>query len=290
MRGDRMRGSRGFSLIELMITLVVLGMVVAGIYGSFFRSQNQTARVTSIAEKRQQARAAIQLIERETRMAGSGWGRLTVEFSNNGTASSLESITPGPDSTTASTSDSLRLVGAWQANTTLSAAMALPTSALTVTDASGFAVNDLIILTNGQRAHLFQVTGISGNTLAHAATSLYNVYVAGVSHPSWPPSGGYPASTTRVYKATVTTYYMNRTTYRRPALMRREFGQAPQVVAYDADAFRVWYLMQDGTWTRSPNDLDFVDKIAPVVGLSVADSRLPTTIDSTWAVVRPRTF
>lgn len=289
MTPRRPQGQQGFSLVELMITLVVLAAVIAGVYGSFFRSQNQTTRVTNMAEKRQQARAAIQLIERESRMAGSGWGRLTVEYSNNGTATNLESITPGADTTTVSGSDSLKLVGAWQAATTLSSAMALPSSALNVASATGFAVNDLVILTNGQRAHLFQVTGISGNTLAHASTSIYNVYTAGVSHPSWPPSG-YPATSTRVYKATITTYYLDRTAFRRPALMRREFGQAPQVVAYDTDAFRVWYLMQDGTWTRSPNDLDFVDKIAPVVALSVTDPRLPAVTDSTWAVVRPRTF
>lgn len=289
MRPLRHSAPRGFTLIELMVALVVMAAVIAGIYGSFFRSQGQSAKVTSVAEKRQQGRAAIQLIERETRMAGSGWGRLPVQYSNNGTADTLESIQPGPDSSSAGLVDSLVMVGAWQAASTLSGTMTTPTSALNVTSATGFVTNDLIILTNGQSAHLFRITGITGNTLAHASTSTYNVFQASPSsHPGWPP-GGYSAGT-RIYKATITSYYMNTTTYRRPALMRREFGQAPQVVAYDINAFRVWYLMQDGTWTRNPFDLDFVDKIAPVVEVETDDGRSAAVTESTWAVVRPRTF
>lgn len=289
MRRPGSNPQKGFSLVELLIALVVMAAVIAGVYGSFFKSQGQSTKVTSIAEKRQQGRAAIQLIERETRMAGSGWGRLPVQFSNNGTADTLESIQPGPDSSTVGLTDSLVMVGAWQAATTLSGSMTTPTSALTVTSATGFGTNDLVILTNGQSAHLFRVTGVSGTTLAHASTSTYNVFQASPSsHPGWPP-GGYPAGT-RIYKATITSYYLDLNTYRRPALMRREFGQAGQVVAYDVAAFRVWFLMQDGSWTRNPLDLDFVDKIAPVVETSVADAGQAAVVESTWAVVRPRTF
>lgn len=289
MASTRSPREGGFTLIELMVSLLVMAAVVAGIYGSFFRSQNQSTKVTTVAEKRQQGRAAIQLIERETRMAGSGWGRLPVQYSNNGTPDTLESIQPGPDSSSAGLVDSLVMVGAWQATATITAGMTLPTSTLTVSSATGFATNDLIILTNGQSAHLFRVTGISGNTLAHASTSTYNVFVASPSsHPGW-PAGGYAVGT-RVYKATITSYYMDLSTYRRPALMRREFGQTAQVVAYDINAFRVWYLMQDGTWTRNPFDLDFVDKIAPVVEVETNDGQSAAVMESTWAVVRPRTF
>lgn len=290
MRARPMAHERGFSLVELMVALVMMAVVVAGVYGAFFRGQDQTARVSIMADKRQQGRAAIQLIERETRMAGSGWGRLPVQVSNNGVADTLESITPGPDTTTVGLTDSLVLVGAWQATSTLSSAMGTPTAALNVVSSTGFATNDLVILTNGTSAHLFQVTGVAGNTLSHASTSIYNVFAAGPpsSHPGWPPSG-YPAGT-RIYKATITTYYLDRTTYRKPALVRREFGGAPQVVAYETEAFRVWFLLQDGSWTRNPLDLDFVDKIAPVVEMRVTDRRLPAVVESTWAVVRPRTF
>ena len=76
--------ARGFGLIELMVTLLVMAAVLAGIYLSFFGMQHQSNRMTKVAEMRQSARTCIQLMEREIRMAGSGWGRLTVYGSKNG--------------------------------------------------------------------------------------------------------------------------------------------------------------------------------------------------------------
>ena len=95
---------------------------------------------------------------------------------------------------------------------------------------------------------------------------------------------------TSVYKATVTSYYYDTTSFKQPALMRHEYGRAPQVVAYDVDGFRVWYELQDGTWTRNPLNMSAVDKVAPVVFTRVSDPRLGTMRDSVWAAVQPRTF
>lgn len=283
------RSSResGFGLIELMVTLVVMAAVMAGVYLSFFGSQRQTNHMTKVAEMRQNARTCIQLMEREIRMAGSGWGRITVYGVNGGASDSLTAVRPGFVSL--AQSDSLRLVGAWQANTTVaSSAMTLPSSTLNVSSVSGFAVNDLFIVTDGANAHMFQVTGIvSGGTkqLTHATTSVYNV--AG-GHNQW-PAGGYGIGA-QVYKVTPATYYYDSTTYRRPAVVRRELGQAPQIVAYDVNGLHVWYELQDGTWTRNPTNLSMVDKVIPVVLTRVPDGRLATLQDSVWAVIRPRTF
>jgi hypothetical protein len=48
--------------------------------------------------------------------------------------------------------------------------------------------------------------------------------------------------------------------------------------------------MQDGTTTRSPEDIHMVDEIVPVVWTRQAVSGHETLVDSVWAVVRPRTF
>ncbi len=76
---------------------------------------------------------------------------------------------------------------------------------------------------------------------------------------TWPPTGGYPDTVTNVYKATVTSYYFDNTSYRKPVLMRRESGSAPQVVAYNIDGFRVYYEMQDGKVLR---EFRIIDEIA----------------------------
>lgn len=277
----------GFGLIEILITLVVMAAVLGMVFSALHRSQHQTNRLTNVAEERQMARAAVQLIERETRMAGSGWGRTVVEGSNNGVPWALYAVTMGYGGP--AHSDSVTILGAWQASTTINAAMPTSSSIIDVASVDGFAPGDLVIITDpdNKSAHLFECTAIntSTNHIQHNPSSPYN---EPGGHNGW-PSSGYPTGSF-VYKVTMSTYWYDSTAYRKPVLMRREAGKAAQIVAYNVDGFHVWYELQDGTWTRDPGTLTFVDKVIPVVLTRVTDSRLPTLRDSVWAAVRPRTF
>lgn len=280
----------GFGLLELIVTLVLTTVVLGGIMATFLHSSDQAQHLTLVADERQNARTAIQLIEREIRMAGSGWGRVEIYCNDSaGAGDTLLAVNPGPIA--GSGNDSLVLVGAWQASTTLMNDMATMTSATRVKSNAGFAAGDLFILTNGtSRAHMLMCTGVSGSDLiAHGTTSPYNTVNTGITA-TWPAGGGYADTVTNVYKATITSYYFDATSFQKPALMRHEYGTAPQVVAYNVDGFRVWYQMQDGTWTRDPSNMDFVDKVAPVVYTRVADHGHAALRDSVWAAVQPRTF
>ena len=281
---------RGFGLLELIITLVVSTMVLGAVMMTFLQSSRQVQRLSDIADVRQNARSAIQLIEREIRMAGSGWGRVDI-FGNNGLGVGDTLLAVNPGYGTAAGNDSLVLVGAWQAATTLMADMATVSSQTRVKSNAGFAAGDLFILTNGtSRSHMLMCTGTSStDILVHATTSPWNA-ATNTMTATWPPSGGYPDTVTNVYKATITSYYFDATSYRRPVLMRHEYGQPPQIVAYDVDGFRVNYVMQDGTVTRNPSSMALVDKVSPVVYTRVTDSRRSTLRDSVWACVQPRTF
>lgn len=283
------RAQRGFGLLELMVTLVVGAAVLAGIMSTFFQSSRHAARLTDVADARQNARTAIQLIEREIRMAGSGWGRVDI-FCNTGggVGDTLLAVNPGFAN---DGNDSLVLVGAWQAQTLLQSDMATVSSQTRVMNNSGFRNGDLFILTNGtSRSHMLLCTGTAGSdVIQHSLTSPFNGATATMTS-TWPPTGGYPDTVTSVYKATITSYYLDETSFRKPVLMRREFGSTPQVVAYGVTGFRVWYQMQDGTWTRNPSNMALVDKVSPVVFTSVPDPRRPTLRDSVWAAVQPRTF
>ncbi len=276
---------KGFGLAELMVTLTIMAVVLAAVFFTLNRSQRQTQRLTKVAEMRQMARTAVQLIERESRMAGSGWGRIVVQGSNNGTPWSIQAVNPGFGGN--SRSDSLTLVGAWQASTTLSAGMPNSSAVFKVNSVAGFNVNDLVIVTNGSSAHLFQVTATNGASqqIQHNPASSYN---APGGHSGFPPSGYGVGS--NLYKITMATYRYDATGYRRPALVRQEPGSAAQIVAYDVNGFHVWYELQDGTWTRNPASMDQVDKVIPVVLTKVSDNRLATLSDSVWAAIRPRTF
>jgi type II secretory pathway pseudopilin PulG len=280
-RASPVRPSDGYGLVEMLVAFTVMAAVMAMVFVTLTRSQGQSRHVTAVAEERQMARTAIQLLEREARMAGSGWGRTRVYGGGGMVAGALNPRFGG-----VGRSDSLTLLGAWQASTTTTAAMVDETSPIVVADASGFRTGDFLVVTDRQNqwAHLFQATGVDAGTgvVSHSNASPYNT-----GHTNWPPSG-FPNGA-YVYRATISSYSFDSTTYRKPVLVRREDEGTPQVIAYDVDGFRVYYQMQDGSVTRNPLNLDMVDKIMPVV-ITRTKHRGRTLQDSVWAAVRPRTF
>lgn len=282
-----LRRERGFGLVELMIALVIGALVLGATTISFLVTSHDAASLSNVADVRQGARTAVQLIEREIRMAGSGWGRINVYGNtSSGHADTLRAVNPGYS--TPAGDDSLVLIGAWQTSTTITSGMPNASSVLKVASIAGFADGDLIIITNGASAHMMQVTSTNGPslTLDHNPAAPYND--PGGHNTTWPASGYGPGS--MVYKITISSYSFDRNSYGKPALIRHEYGQAPQVVAYNVDGFHVWYELQGGTWTRNPLNLSSVDKVSPAVLTRVTDAHASTLRDSVWDAVQPRTF
>lgn len=280
-RENPTRREDGYGLVEMLVAFTVMAAVMAMVFLTLTRSQGQTSQVTSATEERQMARTAIQLLEREARMAGSGWGRNVVY---TGGGASFQALNPGFGGF--ATSDSISLLGAWQASTTTTGTVLSENVNIPVADATGFLVGDFVLLIekSNRSTHMFELTGVNtgSNTLEMSNASAYNN-----GHTNWPSSGFGTGS--YVYKATISTYSFDSTSFRKPVVVRRENGGVPQVVAYNVDGFRVYYQMQDGTETRNPVNLDMIDKVVPCVFTRRA-SRGQTIRDSVWAAVRPRTF
>ncbi len=277
--------ARGFTLVELMVTLTIIAMVLTTVYFTFFRSQANAQRMNALIESRQNARAACQLLEREVRMAGSGWGRIAVNCYSAGTEFQLSPVDAGYGTTN---SDTLSVIGAYAGVTSkLTAGMTTPTTDIQVASTAGFSDSDLVVVTNGATAHMFKVTGrlASPPRLQHASSSPWN---PSGSYSNW-PAGGYGVNAD-VYKATWVQYWYDSTSFTRPSLVRQEDNSAPQVVAQTVRDFEVWYLMQDGTVTRNPASWTMVDKIRPVVHISYTNVNRQTITDSVWAIAKPRTF
>jgi prepilin-type N-terminal cleavage/methylation domain-containing protein len=287
-RSNCRRGEpRGFGLTELMIALTVMGAVLIAVFAVFFRSQATSSRMTNLVDARQNARAAIQLLERDLRMAGSGWGRMVLNASVSGVATQLRGLNVGYTGGVAN--DSLYLIGGWSASTSIvSSTMTTASSNLKVASLTGFSTGDLLVITNGQNAELMQCTGLDvGNSyLLHAtAGSIYNT-PAGFT--AWPAGGFGPGSL--VYRATWVSYRFDSTNFKRPCLVRQEFGQTPAVAAWNVNSFQIYYLTQDSVLVRNPSNINMIDEILPVVHFADITPTNGTRQDSVWSSVRPRTF
>jgi hypothetical protein len=279
------RREAGMGLVELMITLTLTALVLAIIYGSFFRTQHKASSVMRQVDARQGVRAAVQILERDLRMAGSGWGRIDVDGIHSGTPLVLRGLNPGYGN--AGLSDSISLIGGWDVNTTLRADMPTETSVIPCVSTQGINNNDLVVVTNGASAHLFQVTGVTTTPadIVHATSSPYNT--SGTLD-NWPAGGYGPGA--RVFKVGWVTYRVDSTSYRRPAVVRMEFGKTPQLVALDVESFQIWYRLSDGTSTRNPVNHSMIDQVVPMVRTLTPEPGSTAVKDSIWAAIRPRTF
>ncbi|MCI5157208.1 MAG: prepilin-type N-terminal cleavage/methylation domain-containing protein [Candidatus Electrothrix sp. AUS1_2] len=70
MQGEINRKNSGFTLIELIVSLVISSFVVAGIYGVYTIQQRSYKVQEQVSEMQQRLRAAVQFMTSEMRMAG----------------------------------------------------------------------------------------------------------------------------------------------------------------------------------------------------------------------------
>jgi len=61
---------RGFTLVELLITMLISGIIITSIYSAFQSQQNSYLAQDQVAEMQQNIRAGLEVMTREIRMAG----------------------------------------------------------------------------------------------------------------------------------------------------------------------------------------------------------------------------
>lgn len=263
----RRRASAGFTLTELLVATAIFGMLMAILIGVQLAAERQQDRGFRLVQANQHGRTGLDMIARDLRMAGSGFGNIPVYASFGGfPVPARYPVLPQP---AAAAADSVEIIGSQAGGQSkLAAAIGLQTSPIQVDDASGFQVNAMVLLSDQNQGHLFQITSINGNTLEHSgATSPWNMGGAA----GWPPFG-YPSGV-RVTQVEYVRYYVDTIEPAHPVLMRWRANESnPTFVAKDVEQLQFSYTEGD-TVLPNPSDPLNIRKIA-VNATTVAGSVL----------------
>ena len=151
---------QGFTLTELLVTLAIMGLVMAALVGVQVTSNTVFATGENQAQAQQAARTAM-LMEEDLRLVGYGY----------------------PPALTAITGASQTSITFWadlnNVSTTLSAAAAAGTKTLTVAGGLGINPNDTIYLASGSTSESQTVKTIVGTTITVNGSGITNAYPAG---------------------------------------------------------------------------------------------------------------
>ena len=245
------RGRRGFSMLEMLVSLSIFSMVLLGLQRltvTSERSQEVGSRITHV---NQDLRAALEIISRDLRMAGSGFAGLAVQTSDGPAREVIYPVTPGY--TFGDDADSVSVLAALDdAATLLTETMTGPSSDMKCLSLEGFSPGDLVVVTDGVFADMFEVTAVveqgggPGGMLLHSASRPRN---DPSGHSQW-PAGGYTAGSrvAKVSRVTLKTIDDQGTL----KLFRRVNGGPLTPLIEHVRRLTFTYRLADGTETRNP--------------------------------------
>jgi type IV pilus assembly protein PilW len=224
---------KGITLIELLITLAIIGILIAGIYKTFISQQHTYAVQEQVADTQQNVRIAINQMMRELRMAG--YGRLDTTFwgADGMHGKYKNAVTPEDNG------QKVTVVGAFVQATTLAANADSGSNTLLFTDASRFDVaGKKYFCINGTESHRIQ--SINGNqiTLFPGVTLTQDHYA------------GEP-----VFMILAVTYSLGTVDGKSCLLRDENLGEGPQPVAENIESLQFQYVMNTGeTLTDVPGN------------------------------------
>jgi hypothetical protein len=196
-------------------------------------------------------------------MAGSGFAGIPVQTSNGPIREVIFPITPGFAFGASADSVSV-LAGMGDGVTTLVADAENPGSDLECVSVDGFEVGDLVVVTDGVSADLFEVTALSvGNATLHISAASPKNDPDG--HSVW-PAGGYPAGSRAVKVDQITLKTEESQGVVR--LTRRVNEDTPVNLIENVVELTFTYRISDGTQSRNPASLDQIQEV--IVSLEAA--------------------
>lgn len=169
------RASRGFTLVELMIALVLGLMLMGGVIGIFISNQTTSRVNNELSSLQSSARLAFQLMSQDIRSAGfagcNNSGRVISIINGAPLWSQWRGGLEGYAVGTNGVSESLRLM--YGAGATSSVRSHVP-PVLTLNEGSALQVGDIAMLCDDSLSSIFQVSGRTVDTISHAAAAPLN--------------------------------------------------------------------------------------------------------------------
>jgi prepilin-type N-terminal cleavage/methylation domain-containing protein len=259
------RDERGFTLIELLVAAVVFVIAIGALLGILRKNEGAREMSYYVLESRQNARAGLDFIIGDLRMAGSGIPTKVVTSTAAGDSLILFGVAPD---TTGGATDRMRILGAMSGvETELRSSMPSASAEFNVQSCEGFGIGDLAVVTFGSWANLFQITQVQGPALKlqHNPASPFNLPGG---HNPFPP-GGYPAGS-KIYKVDLITYFVDRSDTTCPLLMRQDGTQQPKVVSEYITHLEFGYVLVDQSVVAVPPDPTLVRRV--IVTIEAASS------------------
>jgi prepilin-type N-terminal cleavage/methylation domain-containing protein len=146
------RGDRGYSLIEVMVTTVILSLVMAAAYSNLASQMRTHATQRMLTETMHDARTAVQIMADQIEMAGFG-------------VPSATTPSAAPRLVTATATELSFWTKVNATHTYLSAAAAAGATSVTVVSATGLAGGASIYVSDPNRWYFGTVQSITGTTV-----------------------------------------------------------------------------------------------------------------------------
>jgi len=179
-RGPGLHRQRGVTLVELMVALVIGLLVTVAMLKVYVDASRMYRFNEGLARVQENGRFALEFIRRDARVAGV-WGCYSDAALSNGIAAASDAyinVAAGHISGTSNdglnSADSITFRSATGSGALVTVGMSGTGDSVTLDSAGAFSTGTAALISDCENGDVFQITGISGTALAHAASANAN--------------------------------------------------------------------------------------------------------------------